>query len=88
MLFFVVVVVVVVVFLFFIFLSLSLARCVAILTIFLIASLHVTSWRPCWWSRIIACLLRLELNFIFMQILGKKLYCIDHQHGHVVENQE
>ena len=41
----------------------------------LIAGLHVTSWRTFLWSRIIACLRKL------MQIMRKKLYCFDHQHG-------
>ena len=52
---------------------------------FSIARLHVTSWRPCWWSINNSLSLRWELNLIFMQILRKKkLYCIDHQHGRLV----
>ena len=50
----------------------------------LIAGFHVTSWRPCWCSRIIACLSPGTQLYFYANSAKKKLYCIEHQHGRLV----
>ena len=49
---------------------------------FNIAGLHLTSRRPCWWSRTKAFVS--SGSQTLMLILREELYCIDRQHGRLV----
>ena len=49
-----------------------------------IAWLHVTSRRPCWWSRTKAFLSSGNLTLFSCKFFEKKFHCIDPQHGRLV----